>query len=196
MLKDHLLNPALVHHWPPVRSRGTCAVLALALDGLPDWLKSGRVRIAPDLVMQERAFDHVKYGQIPPRQSLEIVVPKEQHTVVIYALQTPFNISGGWTESSRGLLMKRILAQLPDLDNNILARQLWVPADIATEFGVLGGHTLHFERDLDQLLFPAPDRLQPRLYWSGHFANRELGQAGVAGLLAARKILRKRNHKY
>ena len=196
MLKDHLLNPALVHHWPPVRSRGTCAVLALALDGLPDWLKSGRVRIAPDLVMQERAFDHVKYGQIPPRQSLEIVVPKGQHTVVIYALQTPFNVSGGWTESSRELLMNRILAQLPDLDNDILARQLWVPADIATEFGVPGGHTLHFERDLDQLLFPAPDCLQPRLYWSGHFANRELGQAGVAGLLAARKILRKRNHKY
>ena len=196
MLKDRLMSPVLTHNWPPVRSRGTCAVLALALDRLPDWLDSARVRVSPDLITQERAFDHVKYGRIPPRQSLEIVAPEGQNTVVIYALQTPFNINGGWTQSNRESLVAYILEQIPDLSNSITTWQLWTPSDIATEFGVPGGHPLHFERDLDQLLFPAPDCLQTGVYWSGHFANRELGEAGIAGLLAARTILRKRNRRH
>ncbi len=195
MLKHRLLSPVLTHNWPPVRSRGTCAVLAIAVDRLPDWLGSGRIRMSPDLITQERAFDHVKYGRIPPLQSLEIVAPDGQNTVVIYALQTPFNVNGGWTQSDRESLVAHILEQIPDLNSNISARQLWSPPDLASEFGVPGGHLLHFERDLDQLLFPAPDCLQPGVYWSGHFANRELGEAGIAGLLAARKILRKRNRK-
>lgn len=151
--------------------------------------------MSPDLITQERSFDHVKYGRIPPLQSLEIVAPEGQNTVVIYALQTPFNVNGGWTQSNRESLVAHILEQIPDLNSNISARQLWSPPDIESEFGVPGGHLLHFERDLDQLLFPAPDCLQPGVYWSGHFANLELGEAGIAGLLAARKILRKRNRK-
>lgn len=195
MLKHRLISPVLIHNWPPVRSRGTCAVLAIAVDRLPDWLGSGRIRVSPDLITQERAFDHVKYGRIPPLQSLEIVAPEGQNTVVIYALQTPFNVNGGWTQSNRESLVAHILEQIPDLSNSIAAWQLWSPPDIAAEFGVPGGHLLHFERDLDQLLFPAPDCLQPGVYWSGHFANREFGEAGIAGLLAARKILQKRNRR-
>jgi phytoene dehydrogenase-like protein len=195
MLKHRLMSPVLTHNWPPVRSRGTCAVLAVAVDKLPDWLGSGRMRISPDLITQERGFDHVKYGRIPPLQSLEIVAPEGQNTVAIYALQTPFNVNDGWTQSNRESLVARILEQIPDLSSNITAWQLWSPPDIASEFGIPGGHPLHFERDLDQLLFPAPDCLQPGVYWSGHFANRELGEAGIAGLLAARKILRKGNRR-
>ena len=195
MLKHRLISPVLIHNWPPVRSRGTCAVLAIAVDRLPDWLGSGRIRVSPDLITQERAFDHVKYGRIPPLQSLEIVAPEGQNTVVIYALQTPFNVNGGWTQSNRESLVAHILEQIPDLSNSIAVWQLWSPPDIAAEFGVPGGHLLHFERDLDQLLFPAPDCLQPGVYWSGHFANREFGEAGIAGLLAARKILQKRNRR-
>lgn len=194
MLRNHLLDPALVNQWPPVRSRGTCAVLALAMDGLPDWLSSARTRVTPDLVAQEQAFDCVKYKTIPPQQTLEIVAQQEESTVIIYALQTPFQTSDSWAEPSRALLIERILNQLPDFNRPILAQQLWVPADIADEFGVPGGHVLHSERDLDQLLFPAPDCLLPGVYWSGHFANRELGQIGAAGLGAARKIMNKRNH--
>ena len=196
MLKHRLMSPVLTHNWPPVRSRGTCAILALAVDRLPDWLASARVRVSPDLITQERAFDHVKYGRIPPLQSLEIVAPEGQNTVVIYALQTPFNVNGGWTQSNRESLVAHILEQIPDLSNSITTWQLWTPSDIATEFGVPGGHLLHFERDLDQLLFPAPNCLQTGVYWSGHFANRELGEAGIAGLLAARKILRTRNRRH
>ncbi|MCY3487463.1 MAG: FAD-dependent oxidoreductase [Bacteroidetes bacterium] len=194
MLRNHLLNPALVNQWPPVRSRGTCAVLALAMDGLPDWLSSARTRVTPSLVAQERAFDCVKYNTIPTQQTLEIITQQEDNTVIIYALQTPFQTSDSWAEPARELLIERILNQLPGFDRPILAKQLWVPADIADEFGVPGGHVLHFERDLDQLLFPAPDCLFPGVYWSGHFANRELGQIGAAGLGAARKIMKKRNH--
>lgn len=196
MLKDRLMSPVLTHNWPPVRSRGTCAVLALAVDGLPDWLGSARVRVSYDLITQERAFDQVKYGRIPALQSLEIVAPEGQNTVVIYALQTPFNVNGGWTQSNRESLVAHILEQIPDLSNSVTTWQLWPPSDIATEFGIPGGHPLHFERDLDQLLFPAPDCLQTGVYWSGHFANRELGEAGIAGLHAARKILRKRNRRH
>ncbi|MXY07901.1 MAG: FAD-dependent oxidoreductase [Rhodothermaceae bacterium] len=195
ILKHRLMSPVLTHHWPPVRARGTCAVLALAVDRLPDWLDSARVRVSPDLITQERAFDHVKYGRIPPLQSLEIVAAEGQNTVVIYALQTPFDVSGGWTQSNRESLVAHILEQVPDLSSNISTWKLWSPPDIATEFGVPGGHPLHFERDLDQLLFPAPYCLPTGVYWSGHFANRELGEAGIAGLLAARKILRKRNRR-
>ncbi|MXW15441.1 MAG: FAD-dependent oxidoreductase [Rhodothermaceae bacterium] len=194
MLRNQLLNPALVNQWPPVRSRGTCAVLALAMDGLPDWLSSARTRVTPGLVAQEQAFDCVKYNTIPPQQTLEIVTQQEDNTVIIYALQTPFQTSDSWAEPARELLIERILNQLPGFDRPILAKQLWVPADIADEFGAPGGHVLHFERDLDQLLFPAPDCLFPGVYWSGHFANRELGQIGAAGLGAARKIMNKRNH--
>ena len=190
MLRNHLLSPVLVNQWPPVRSRGTCAVLALAMDGLPDWLSSTRTRVTPGLIAQEQAFDCVKYGTIPPQQALEIVTHKEDSTMIIYALQTPFQTSDSWAEPTRTLLIERILNQLPDLNRPILARQLWVPTDIADEFGMPGGHVLHFERDLDQLLFPAPDCLFPGVYWSGHFANRELGQIGAAGLRAARTILK------
>ena len=196
MLKHRLTSPVLTHNWPPVRSRGTCAVVAIAVDRLPDWLDSARVRVAPDLISQEKAFDHVKHGCIPPVQSLEIVAPEGQNTVAIYALQTPYNVTGGWTQNNRESLVANILKQIPDLSNNITTWQLWSPPDIATEFGVPGGHPLHFERDLDQLLFPAPERLQSGVYWSGHFANREIGEAGIAGLLAARKILRKRNRRH
>ena len=196
MLKHRLMSPVLTHNWPPVRSRGTCAVLALVVNRLPDWLGSARVRVSPDLITQEKAFDHVKYGRIPPLQSLEIVAPEGQNTVVIYALQTPFDVNGGWTQSSRESLATHIFEQIPALSDNVTTWQLWTPSDIATEFGVPGGHPLHFERDLDQLLFPAPDCLQAGVYWSGHFANRELGEAGIAGLLAARKILRKRNRRH
>ena len=194
MLRNQLLNPALVNQWPPVRSRGTCAVLALAMDELPDWLSSTRTRVTPGLVAQEQAFDCVKYNTIPPQQTLEIVTQQEDSTVIIYALQTPFQTSDSWAKPTRELLIERILGQLPDFNQPILAKQLWVPVDIADEFGVPGGHVLHFERDLDQLLFPAPDCLFPGVYWSGHFANRELGQIGAAGLRAARKIIKKRNH--
>ena len=196
MLKHRLMSPVLTHNWPPVRSRGTCAVLALAVNRLPDWLGSARVRVSPDVITQEKVFDHVKYGRIPSLQSLEIVAPEGQNTVVIYALQTPFNVNGGWTQSSRESLVAHIFEQIPDLSDNVTTWQLWTPSDIATEFGVPGGHLLHFERDLDQLLFPAPNCLQTGVYWSGHFANRELGEAGIAGLLAARKILRKRNRRH
>lgn len=195
MLRNHLLNPVLISRWPPVRSRGTCAVLALAMDQLPGWLTSSRVRIVPDLMTQERAFDCVKYGKIPPQQTLEITACNTHNTLTIYALQTPSLTNNQWGKSARAALIEQILGQLPDLNGKILAQQLWTPVDIAEEFGVPGGHVLHFERDLDQLLFPAPDCLPPGVYWSGHFANQESGQIGAAGLGAARMLLQKRNHR-
>ncbi len=144
---------------------------------------------------QERAFDCVKYGKISPQQTLEITACNTHNTLTIYALQTPSLTNNQWGKSARAALIEQILGQLPDLNGKILAQQLWTPVDIAEEFGVPGGHVLHFERDLDQLLFPAPDCLPPGVYWSGHFANQESGQIGAAGLGAARMLLQKRNHR-
>ncbi|MYJ44557.1 MAG: FAD-dependent oxidoreductase, partial [Rhodothermaceae bacterium] len=122
MLRNHLLNPALVNQWPPVRSRGTCAVLALAMDGLPDWLSSARTRVTPSLVAQEQAFDCVKYKTIPTQQTLEIITQQEDSTVIIYALQTPFQTNDSWAKPTRELLIERILGQLPDFNQPILAK--------------------------------------------------------------------------
>lgn len=193
VLYGQLLDPARVGTQRLMRARGTCAVLALALDHRPEWGGITRARVVPEMETMERAFDAVKQGRLPDVQALEIrLAPEGQNALTVYALQTPNEIKGGWNASAHLDLQTQITNQLfeylPELLGTVVTTELWTPSRLSRDFALPGGHLWHFERDVDQLLRPPPVSPVPNVYWAGG-AHAESGVACAGGVAAARAVL-------
>lgn len=156
------------------RGRGVTAKVHLALRGPLEFAaRPGalfeHIRVGESLNDIERAFDPIKYGRIPERPHLDIRVPTIQdpslapeghHVVSILAHFVPYHLKGGWSAAQRDILGDRVISTLarhvPDLHENIVAREVLSPADLTERYGLVEGHVLHGEHALDQLLFMRP----------------------------------------
>lgn len=132
-------------------------------------LLSGRIHIGPDLDYLERAFDHAKYGELSVEPWLDVTIPSlldpdlapnGAHVMSIYAHYAPYRLRDADWESSKRMLLKRVLATLdrfaPGVDQLVLAAEVITPAELESRHGFHGGHIFHGELALDQLVSMRP----------------------------------------
>jgi phytoene dehydrogenase-like protein len=137
---------------------------------------SGRIHIGPQIDYLERAFDHVKYGELSVSPWLDVTIPsildpdlapRGAHVMSIYVHYAPHRLrSCEWT-SSRELLLERVLRVLdafaPGVKGLVVAAQVITPAELESEYGCWGGHIFHGELALDQLF-----TMRPLLGYAGY----------------------------
>lgn len=127
-------------------------------------LLSGRIHIGPDLDYLERAFDHAKYGGISEQPWLDVTVPSVldstlapsgAHVMSIYAHYTPYQLRDGRWPGMNEVVLKRVLSTLehfaPGIDSQVVAAEVISPVELASQYGLHGGHIFHGELALDQL---------------------------------------------
>jgi phytoene dehydrogenase-like protein len=197
----------------PIRTRGIVAKVDLALSAAlvhpahPD-IRFERIRVAPDMVSLERAFDDAKHRRLPAAPALDIrqpslsdasLAPEGQHTASILVFGATHELDGGWDDQARGALLEATLgvleAHLPGARAAVLGHRTQTPVDLAQSLGLEGGHLFHGELALDQLLSFRP---HPRLaHYKTDIGGLFLGGAGMhpaggftcaQGVLAARAV--------
>jgi phytoene dehydrogenase-like protein len=211
-LPPHAITHTLEKHIVNYRMRGTSAKVHLALSGpltfacRPD-LRPEFIRTGEHLDDLERAFDPVKYRQLPARPMLEIFVPTiaspdlapSGHSVASIMVHfVTHGLDGGWTDERREELGDIVIDELaryaPSVRDIQVAREVLTPVDIEQRYGVHGGHIHHGEHGLDQLLTrPAPECASYEtpiagLYLCGGGSHPGGGVSGAAGYLAAKRI--------
>lgn len=210
------LDTGFVRRVGNIRMRGACAKLNLALDALPriNGLDTGqlgaRLLIAPGIDYLERAFNHVKYGEYSEAPAIEITIPslhdhslapRGQHVLSAIVQYAPYDLKGGW-EPARDSFTDRVLGVIaryaPDIEEHVIARQLLTPEDFERDFRITGGHWHHGELGFDQfyMLRPVPGATQyatpmAGLYLCGAGSHPGGGVTGVAGMNAAREVMRR-----
>ena len=190
------------------------AKLHLALSDLPEFdglqQTDGRMIIAPDLDAIEFAFDDAKYGGIPAKPVMEIVLPSVhdaslaptgQHVLSAHVMYVPYQLKAGWTDAARDQMCERAIGTIeryaPRIRDQIVHREFLTPADLERHYNLTGGHWHHTELSMDQMLMMRPtyEAAQyrtpiPGLYLCGAGCHPGGGIAGAAGHNAAREILR------
>ncbi len=213
-----LLPPATLpvrfeHRVSLIRARGTTAKVNLALRGRLEFVsrpgeRIARARTATTLDNLERAFDPVKYGQMPERPALDIYVPTVARpdgapdgcdVVSMLVHFAPHDLSGGWTEARREELGDAAVAELervaPGVGSAIVAREVLTPADLEQRYGLWGGHVHHAEHALDQLVIrPTIETMRyatpvRSLFLCGSGSHPGGGVTCAPGALAAAAIL-------
>jgi phytoene dehydrogenase-like protein len=170
------LSPDFASRIQHYRANGTVAKVNLALAQLPEFVSgasgdalTGRIQIGSELDYLERAFDHVKYGEISAQPWLELTIPSlldpalapsGAHVASVYVHYAPRTLrSLGWSEG-RDLLLKNTLDVLerhaPRIRSSVVAAQVISPCDIETEYGSSGGQIFHGEMSLDQIFTMRP----------------------------------------
>jgi phytoene dehydrogenase-like protein len=201
------------------RAHGTLAKVNLALAALPRFRcvpsgetapLSGRIHLGPTLDYIERAFDHVKYGEMSPDPWLDVTIPSildpglappGAHVMSMYVHYTPFRLRHGDWPTSKDLLLRQVLATLeqfaPGVSALVVAAEAITPAELESHYGFHGGHIFHGELTLDQLATMRPllgyGRYQGPvrgLYMCGGGTHPGGFATGASGKLAAREIAR------
>lgn len=198
-----------------VRCRGVTAKVNLALSALPAFTGidrealAGRIVLAPSVQALESAFDAAKYGALPERPVLEIVIPSLTdeslvqgggHVLSVVVQYAPYHLEGGWTEAARRRLGATVIDLLegfaPGLRSLIVAADVLTPLDIERGTGAAGGHWHHGELAADQMLMLRPVNGLARyrlpvggLYLCGAAAHPGGDVIGAAGRNAARQAL-------
>jgi phytoene dehydrogenase-like protein len=211
------LTPDFLLKMRNYRAQGTVAKVNLALSSLPRFrgvsdvsMLTGRIHIGPDLDYLERAFDHVKYGEISASPWLDITVPSVLdsglapaggHVMSVYAHYAPYALRGADWSSMRQTLLTRVIKTLedhaPGLSSTMVSANIITPAEIHSDYGFWGGHIFHGELSLDQLYAMRP------LLGFGRYESPVRGvflcgagthpggfMSGINGRLAAQHVLR------
>ncbi len=194
------------------KSRGGAAKLHLALKGAPDFrgasLKS-RLVLAPDEHAVESAFNPVKYGEVPDRPVMEVVIPSafeaghapDGHHVLSAIVQYAPHAPKAGHDAARKAMLANALAVLedhaPGIGRLIVQAELLMPYDIETRYGMAGGNWHHGELSVEQMLFlrPVPGIAQHQtpvdgLWLAGAGCHPGGGVSGAAGWNAAGCILK------
>ena len=196
-----------------IRSRGGAAKLHLALRTAPGFNADLRSRlvIAPSVDAVERAFNPVKYGDVPDHPVMEILIPSAfepgqapegQHTLSAIVQFAPHAPKIG-LEAARKQMLENTLTVLethaPGLRAQILHAELLMPQDIEFRFGMVGGNWHHGELAVEQMLFLRPLRQAaqyatplPGLWLAGAGSHPGGGINGAAGWNAAERIIKER----
>jgi len=197
-----------------LRCDGYVAKLHLALDGLPEFdgleRTDGRMIIAPDMDTIEFAYDHAKYGELPVRPVVEIVIPSVhdaslapagQHVLSAHVMYVPYRLKDGWTDADRDQICERAIDTIaqyaPGIREQILHQEFLTPPDLEQNYRVTGGHWHHTEFAIDQMLMMRPtyeaaqyDTPIPGLFLCGAGCHPGGDIMGGAGHNAAREVLR------
>ena len=193
------------------RCRGTTAILLLAVDGAVEVAERPgetieRLRLGAGSFNElERAFDAVKYGEVSSTPYLEIWIPSFEnpslapeggHVVAAIVSCAPYALRDGWTMPTREATIQaavhRINEHIPGLRDRLTGGSLLAPADLEEQLALPGGHLLHGEPALDQLLFLRPSLHLSRyatpvdgLFLGGSGNHPGGGITGMPGRLAA-----------
>ena len=187
-----------------VRSRGTIAQVLLAVGTkveLPDGAALARVAGHVDDI--ERAFDTVKHRRVPDAAVLEVAASSSLapagHSVLSAHVFAAHDIEGGWSDSAREHLARRVVdlldRHLGGLRDSVVATAVLAPPDLEARYGLPGGNLHHGEHGLDQLLVrPIPECVGyrtpvPGLFLCGAGSHPGGGLTCAPGLLAAETIL-------
>jgi phytoene dehydrogenase-like protein len=204
-----------VYNVDNVRQRGNAAKLHIALkalpkfEGLTEQQLVNRLVIAPSHDEVERAFNHVKYGEVSARPMMEISIPSVAdstitdtgHVLSATVQYAPYSLKGGWSEEAKAAFLEvcidRISDYAPDIRDQIEYAELVTPLDLETKHGMRGGNWHHGELTLDQMMMmrPVPEASRYALpldgmYICGAGAHPGGGVMGSAGRNAAEAILK------
>lgn len=207
------LPPVLVRRGSAWRNRGTTAVVHLALSGSLQFHGCGdepveRAVLGTDLDGLERAFDPVKYGELPAAPCLDVSVPsvsttglapEGQHVATVHVHFVTHALTGGWNDARRHELRKIVLSTLAryadGVPERVLAANVLTPADLAQHYRLTGGHLHHGEHALDQFLHLRPNPECSRyatpiggLWLCGSGGHPGGGLTGMPGALGARAM--------
>jgi phytoene dehydrogenase-like protein len=165
----------MAHRTAGYRMRGTTGQVLMAMEGAPKFAARPEgvvehARTGSGLVDLEKAFDPVKYREVPDRPAVEFHVappatgaePGGRSVVSALVHFLPGDPEGGWTDAMREALGAKVAGILeehaPGAGKMIEARKVLAPPDIEEEYGVTGGHIHHGEHALDQILIrPVPE---------------------------------------
>ena len=186
-----------------IRMRGAAAKLHLALSALPETDTKARHVIAPSSDAVERAFNPVKYGQVPEAPVMEVVFPSAHDpgppvlsAIVQYAPHAPADLDAARAQMLANSL-KVLEDHFPGLNALILHAELLMPQDIHARFGLPDWH--HGELAVEQMLFNRPLHGLHRhatpvdgLWLAGAGGHPGGGIEGAAGWNAAEAILEAR----
>ena len=194
-----------------IRSRGGAAKLHLALKGTPDFAAdlTSRMVIAPSVDTVEIAFNPVKYGQVPARPVMELILPSAHdpdqapdghHTLSAVVQFAPHDPRSGLTAARAEMLENTLIvldSHAPGLRALISHAELMMPQDIEARFGMVGGNWHHGELAVEQMLFLRPLREAaqyatplPGLYLASAGSHPGGGISGASGWNAAERVLR------
>lgn len=214
-----LFQPDFVEKVTQIRGRGALSILRLALDGLPvvagqstsdsdtRAVFSGRITIGRDMNDFERAYDAVKYGEIPERPFVTFTIPsltdpslapEGKHVMNVWIQFTPYDIRDGKYADHVDALQDRVIGMLeevmPGITQSVLHAEILSPPEIESEFGVDQGCLEHVEMSLDQILYmrPIPGWFRYRTPIDGLYicgpGTHPGGQSGLSGKCAAQQI--------
>jgi phytoene dehydrogenase-like protein len=161
--------------------------------------------IAPSVPAVEAAWTPVKYGEVPERPVMEIVVPSAHEpgwapegahvlsAVVQFAPHAPADRAAAKAAFLAGTL-KVLEDHAPGIGKLVLATDLMMPWEIEARFGLPCWHGA--ELSIEQMLFlrPLPDLAQyrtpvDRLWLGGSGSHPGGGISGTAGWNAAGRII-------
>ncbi len=212
LLEPNEIPPRLESRVRSWRMRGTTAKVNLALSKPLEFNHRPGETIeyattGEKLDGMERAFDPVKYRQMPRRPLLDIYVPSvarpelapDGHAVASILVHfVPYEFDGGWTDETREKLGDTVVAELDSytsgVTSSIVSREVLTPLDIETRYGVTGGHIHHGEQGLDQIVVrPTPETSRyatpiEGLFICGAGTHPGGGVSCAPGALAARMI--------
>ncbi len=214
------LEADFVHRLERMRGEGRVAKLHLGLSRMPAWegLEAARLDtlaaaaqvrlvIAPSLDAVERAFDASKYGELPERPVMEVVLPSlhdsslcaSGHHVLSANVQHVPHAPTMGVEQARELLLQRCMRQLeelaPELGSCVEASQVLLPQDLTDRFGCAHWHHVELAMDQFAMLRPASGVARyatplPGLYLCGAGTHPGGGVSGACAWNAARAVLR------
>jgi phytoene dehydrogenase-like protein len=167
--------PEILLKFRNYRASGTVAKVNLALSALPAFAGagretlSGRIHIGPSLDYLERAFDHVKYGEVSDHPWLDMTIPSVldpalapagAHVASIYVHCAPVRPRDSQGAAVGQRLLERSLSVLeacaPGTSRLVVGAQVITPGDLEVDHGLAGGHIFHGELAPDQLYAMRP----------------------------------------
>ena len=205
------LDTGFLRRTKGIKARGGAAKLHLALTDAPVFKGADltqRIVIAPSVNVVETAFNPVKYGEVPARPVMEIVIPTAHDpslapaghhvlsAVVQFAPHAPKD-----RDQARATMLENTLQVLEDAAPNLRAliahAEILMPYDIEDRYGMAGGSWHHGDLAVEQMLFLRPfagisqyATPVPGLWLAGAGSHPGGGISGAAGWNAATQFLK------
>ena len=206
------LDAGFVNRIRNLRSRGAAAKLHLALKGTPDFRGADiktRMVIAASENEVELSYNAVKYGEVPARPVMEIILPSaheaghapDGHHVLSAIVQFAPHAPKAGADAARATMLENSLKVLEDYAPGIRAlvthAELLMPYDIEARYGIIGGNWHHGELAVEQMLFLRPmagiaQYATPinGLWLAGAGSHPGGGISGASGWNAAERIIK------
>ena len=182
------LDAGLTTRLRHLKARGGAAKLHMTLRALPDFRGANlkdRLLIAGSEHDVERSYNPVKYGRVPDRPGMEIMIPTTyeprpdgmQHLSAIaqFAPHAPADRDGARAEMLAAC-MAQLEAHAPGIGGLAEAAELLMPYDIEAQYGRPGGQWHAGELSVEQMLFLRP--LPGLAQYKGPVAGLWLASAG------------------